>query len=202
MIDIAAHATEGVNLPNRAQTRQQIIETFKDQMNWLKIRLHVHCSNLFGFQSNSCLRLLQSDAVTGKIHITCDAWQASNTDGYYAITGHWMEESSPGVWVLQEALLGFTHLNNAHHGVRLGQALYKVVKQFDIVDRVSCLWLYIAISIAYYSLQVGYVMCNNAPNNGTMLEFARQVQHETGETWDPIERRIKYVIVISRVGVG
>ncbi|KAJ7837442.1 hypothetical protein B0H13DRAFT_1463817, partial [Mycena leptocephala] len=41
MIDIAARATEGVNLPNRAQTRQQIIETFKDQMNRLKIRLHV-----------------------------------------------------------------------------------------------------------------------------------------------------------------
>ncbi|KAJ7867927.1 hypothetical protein B0H14DRAFT_2246927, partial [Mycena olivaceomarginata] len=41
MIDIAVRATEGVNLPTRAQTRQQIIKTFKNQMNKLKIRLHV-----------------------------------------------------------------------------------------------------------------------------------------------------------------
>jgi hypothetical protein len=73
------------------------------------------------------------------IHITCDAWQATNTDGYYAVTGPRMEESSPGVWALREALLGFTRRNNAHHGVRLGQALYKVFKRFDIVNRVSCL---------------------------------------------------------------
>lgn len=91
----------------------------------------------FGFGSNSCLGLLQSDAVAGMIHITCDAWQATNTDGYYAVTGHWMEESSPGVWALREALLGFTRRNNAHHGVRLGQT--KVFKRFDIANRVSCL---------------------------------------------------------------
>ncbi|KAJ6521995.1 hypothetical protein B0H19DRAFT_859120, partial [Mycena capillaripes] len=41
MIDIAARATEGVNLPNRAQTRDQIKQLFYDQMNKLKIRLHV-----------------------------------------------------------------------------------------------------------------------------------------------------------------
>ncbi|KAJ7872183.1 hypothetical protein B0H14DRAFT_2570433 [Mycena olivaceomarginata] len=62
------------------------------------------------------------------IHITCDAWQASNTDSYYAVTGHRMEETSPGVWVLREALLGFTRMNNAHHGIRLGQTLFKIVE--------------------------------------------------------------------------
>ena len=41
---------------------------------------------------------IQSDAVTGEISLTCDAWQASNTDGYFAVTGHWIEESRPGVW--------------------------------------------------------------------------------------------------------
>jgi hypothetical protein len=39
---------------------------------------------------------IQSDAVTGKISLTCDTWQASNTDGFFAVTGHWIEESRPG----------------------------------------------------------------------------------------------------------
>jgi hypothetical protein len=80
---------------------------------------------------------LQSDKVKGEISITCDAWQANNVDGYFVVTGHWIEESSPGVWTLQEAILGFTRLNNAHHGIRLGQALFKIVKRIGIESRVG-----------------------------------------------------------------
>jgi hypothetical protein len=47
-----------------------------------------------------------------------------------------MEETSPGVWVLQEALLGFTRMNNAHHGIRLGQTLFKIVERLGITNRV------------------------------------------------------------------
>jgi hypothetical protein len=65
--------------------------------------------------------------VRGKVNLTCDAWQVSNTDGYFAVTGHWIEESTPSQWELKSALLGFTRLNNAHNGKRLGQALYKIV---------------------------------------------------------------------------
>ncbi|KAJ7624218.1 hypothetical protein DFH06DRAFT_1008412, partial [Mycena polygramma] len=73
MIDIAARATEGVTLPNRAQTREGIINLFHEQMNQLKIRLHVRLCCRFS-RCNSP-RFVQSDAVTGLIHITCDAWQ-------------------------------------------------------------------------------------------------------------------------------
>ncbi|KAJ7220326.1 hypothetical protein GGX14DRAFT_355230 [Mycena pura] len=45
MIDIAARATEGVDIPNRPQTRAQIKQLFYDQMNKLKIRLHVSSNN-------------------------------------------------------------------------------------------------------------------------------------------------------------
>ncbi|KAJ7248958.1 hypothetical protein C8J57DRAFT_954351, partial [Mycena rebaudengoi] len=41
MIDIAARATQGVTLPNRAQTREEIIKIFHSEMEKLKIRLHV-----------------------------------------------------------------------------------------------------------------------------------------------------------------
>ncbi|KAJ7651791.1 hypothetical protein B0H17DRAFT_958304 [Mycena rosella] len=41
MIDIAARATEGVTLTGRAQTRAEILKLFHEQMDKLKIRLHV-----------------------------------------------------------------------------------------------------------------------------------------------------------------
>lgn len=69
--------------------------------------------------------------------MTCDAWQASNTDGYFAVTGHWVEESRPGVWEVRSALLGFTRLNNSHNGKRLGGALFKIVDRLGISDRVK-----------------------------------------------------------------
>ena len=41
MIHIAARATNGVKIPDRHQTRQAIIETFKQQMTSLRDRLNV-----------------------------------------------------------------------------------------------------------------------------------------------------------------
>jgi len=76
--------------------------------------------------------------VTGEISLTCDAWQASNTDAYFAVTGHWIEEPRLGVWEVQSALLGFTRLNNSHNGKRLGGALFKIVDRLGICDRVIC----------------------------------------------------------------
>ena len=67
----------------------------------------------------------------------CDAWQASNTDGYFAVTGHWIEEPRAGVWEPQSAILGFIQLNNAHNGKQLGGALFMVVKRLEIQDCVS-----------------------------------------------------------------
>jgi len=80
--------------------------------------------------------------VNGKVNFTCDAWQASNTDGYFAVTAHWIEDASPTVWKLELALLGFTHLNNAHHGKRLGQALFKIVECAGIVHKVWLIHVY------------------------------------------------------------
>ena len=79
---------------------------------------------------------IQSDTVIGEISLTCDAFQASNTDGYFAVTGHWIEELSPGVWKLESALLGFTKLNNSHNGQRLGQTLFKIVDRLEITNKV------------------------------------------------------------------
>ena len=75
--------------------------------------------------------------VQGDVNLTCDAWQASNTDAYFAVTAHWIKESTDSQWELKSALIGFTKLNNAHNGVRLGQALFKVIKRVGIENKVS-----------------------------------------------------------------
>lgn len=77
--------------------------------------------------------------------MTVDAWQASNTDGYLAVTGHWIESHNGSQWELGSALLGFTQLNNAHNGVRLGQALFKIVDRLGIAHKVH-------FSIRFFSL--------------------------------------------------
>lgn len=73
--------------------------------------------------------------MKGKVSLTCDAWQASNIDGYFAVTGSWIEEVN-SQWDLRTALLGFTQLNNAHNGARLGQALFKIVERAGIAHKV------------------------------------------------------------------
>ena len=118
MIDIASRATKGVNVPSRKVTRSHIIRYFKDHLMKLKTRL-------------------SGPTVSGQVSLTCDAWQASNTDGYFAVTGHWIEESTPTQWQLKTGLLGFTQVNNAHNGVRLGQILFKVIQRVGIENKVS-----------------------------------------------------------------
>ena len=76
--------------------------------------------------------------VDGDINLTCDTWEASNLDGYFAVTGHWVEEWVPGIWKLEHAFLGFTQMNTSHNGVCLGQALYKICDHLKIVHKVSC----------------------------------------------------------------
>jgi hypothetical protein len=46
-------------------------------------------------------------------------------------------EVEGGKWGLKSGLFGFLHLNNAHNGVHLGQALYKVVSRLRIGHKVS-----------------------------------------------------------------
>lgn len=45
-----------------------------------------------------------------------------------------------------------------------------------------------------YTLQIGWITCDNASNNDTMMvEFARLVSKATGETYDAVRRRIRQV---------
>ena len=87
--------------------------------------------------------------MSGKVSLMCDAWQASNTDAYFTMTRHWIEEVSPGVHEVQGALFGFTQMNTAHNGARLDHVLYKIAKRLGITHKVSIIFL------SYSSLEIG-----------------------------------------------
>jgi hypothetical protein len=38
---------------------------------------------------------------------------------------------------MHAALIGFTRMNSSHNGVRLGQALYKLILRIEIIEQVS-----------------------------------------------------------------
>ncbi|TFY77500.1 hypothetical protein EWM64_g6510 [Hericium alpestre] len=155
MIEIASRAKNGVNIPSGKVTHAEIIKIWYKHLRDLKKRLN-------------------SDAVKGRISLTCDCWQASNVDAYFAVTAHWIEEDAHGTWQLQAGIIGFTRLNSAHTGLRLGQALFKVV---------------LHVSIAH---KVGHVSCDNASNNGSMMtEFARLIRKETGKPFDAKDHHIR-----------
>lgn len=128
--------------------------------------------------------------VKGRINLSCDAWQASNTDGYFAVTAAWIEETSPRAWTLQTSLLGFIQLNNAHNGVRLGQALFKVVQRAGISHKVRDMPFLPFHHLIAYS-QIGYVTCDNASNNDTMLEEFARLLSKHGHLFDAKKRRLR-----------
>jgi hypothetical protein len=95
---------------------------------------------VFHWFFNPFLIISQGPAVQGEASLTCDAWQASNTDGFFAVTAHWINvigEPRLGKWELQSALIGFTRINNAHNDERLGQALFKIIRRVGIEQKVS-----------------------------------------------------------------
>lgn len=79
------------------------------------------------------------------ISLTCDTWQASNCNAYFAVTGHWINTSAQNNWKIKSALFGFTQMNTAHNGARLGHSLYQIVKRLGIAHKVSLLYLYHAL---------------------------------------------------------
>ncbi|KAM5545613.1 hypothetical protein V8D89_000651 [Ganoderma adspersum] len=100
MIHIAARATNGVKIDNLRNTREGILREFRQNVTALSKRLN-------------------STAVKGKINLTCDTWQAENTDGYFAVTGHWVEEESRDSgarteWTIKSSLFGFIRMNCSH----------------------------------------------------------------------------------------
>ena len=77
---------------SRRATRAEIMRMFKNHFTTLKAQLNV-CDHRSFFHF---LIVSQGPTVQGEGSLTWDEWQASNTDGYFAVTAHWIEEPTPG----------------------------------------------------------------------------------------------------------
>lgn len=124
LIDIASRTTNGVKIPGQKATQAEIMCMFQNHLTTLKAQLNVCVPLIF----HSFLIISQGPTVQGKVSLMCDAWQAGNADGYFAVTTHWIKELTPGKWELKSTLIGFTQLNNMHNGEWLGQALFTIVR--------------------------------------------------------------------------
>jgi hypothetical protein len=133
LIDIASHAKNGVKIPGQKATQGEIKHLFKEHLTSLKAQFNVSVHLV----SHSFLIIFQGPTVQGEVSLTCDAWQASNADGYFGVKAHWIAEPTPAKWELKSALIGFMQLNNAHNGKQLSQALFKIIKQVGIEHKAS-----------------------------------------------------------------
>jgi hypothetical protein len=128
LIDVASCATNEVKIPGQKATHAKIMHMFKDHLMKLKAQLNVCVYMCILSFHDSFLIILQGPTIQGEVSLTCDAWQASNMDGYFVVIAHWIEDLIATKWELKSALIGFMQLNNAHNGEQLGQALFKIVK--------------------------------------------------------------------------
>jgi hypothetical protein len=154
MIHIAARATIGVKIPDHKNTRRYIQSLFIN-LGDLNQCLTVRCMHAF----------VLCPTVPGKVNITCDGEQASNANTRFAVTGHWTEETFPGVWEMQSGLLGITDANVSHNGLRLGRALssYQTVKRLQLPIRCGC-WISFCqlahvINLAMQAFLAAYCNC-------------------------------------------
>ena len=106
------------------------------------------------------------------------------------MTAHCIEETALTKWELKNTLISFTRIANAHSGEWLGQVLFKIVERVSIQHKVS-VWTYLN-SYADLCLQLGHITCDNASNNGTMMqELANRIKHATKKKYDHKKRKIK-----------
>lgn len=126
------HATNGVVVPTRKATRDEIINMFKAQLTKLKEHLNVRnsLSNFLSFHSclaeSHCEGTCQFDLAGIKRRCIFRCYRSLDRRRF----------PSPVTWEFWSALFGFTKLNNVHNGKRLGGALFKIVERLGIAHKV------------------------------------------------------------------
>jgi hypothetical protein len=135
MIELASRAKNGIKVATQKASRAGILEMLHAHLRDLRDRLTVSWPTL-KLVLVSSMFAFQGPQVKGKISVTCDCWQASNVDSYFAVTAHWIEVHSDSQWSLEAGMIGFTRLNHGHTGQRLGQALFMLLARVGIAQKV------------------------------------------------------------------
>ncbi|WOL13155.1 zinc finger BED domain-containing protein RICESLEEPER 2-like [Canna indica] len=73
----------------------------------------------------------------GTTSLTSDLWTAINSDGYLAITAHFVNRD----WILRKYILCLSYMHSPHTGVALADKIYDVLNDWGIVEKLSSLTL-------------------------------------------------------------
>nr|XP_043625688.1 zinc finger BED domain-containing protein RICESLEEPER 2-like [Erigeron canadensis] len=73
----------------------------------------------------------------GMLCLTSNLWSSINTDGYLAITVHFINNE----WVLQKRVLAFSHMPPPHSGVALNAKVFLILEEWGLGKKIFCITL-------------------------------------------------------------
>lgn len=97
-----------------------------------------------------------------RVSLACDTWTSPNHLAFLAVTAYLVDTN----WRHRELLIGFEHLDGSHTGEALATAVFKVVQEYDIVERLFA------------------ITADNASNNSTMRTCLAAKLAKEGIQWN------------------
>ncbi|KDN41816.1 hypothetical protein RSAG8_07187, partial [Rhizoctonia solani AG-8 WAC10335] len=108
-------------------------------------------------------------SAQGAISLTSDLWTDTNRRSFMAVTAHYINNSGS----LVDQLIAFRKINGHHTGANVGHALFEVLQESGITDK------------------IGYITLDNASNNNTLMEELANSLQAYGAEFDPEKNRIR-----------
>ena len=90
-------------------------------------------SNLFKMYKREKARMKHMlEETLGMISLTGDLWTSITTDGYLAITVHFIDKE----WVLQKRVLDFSFVAPPHTGVAISEKVYSILEEWGLEKKI------------------------------------------------------------------
>uniref|UniRef100_A0A5B6YQP7 BED-type domain-containing protein n=1 Tax=Davidia involucrata TaxID=16924 RepID=A0A5B6YQP7_DAVIN len=77
------------------------------------------------------------ESIPSRICLTSDLWSSLPTNGYLALTAHYVDEN----WILQKKILNFRHVPPSHNGPILAEKVINLLKEWGIEKKIFTLTL-------------------------------------------------------------
>lgn len=172
------------SLPFGIYTERYIAEVFHrfdpslaSQIPWSRSSQRRQLETIYEQKRSSVKASLK--AAMSRIHLAFDLWTSSNNYAIMAVSSHFLDSKG----IQQQRLLALTRQSGAHSGENLAATLLRVVKEWEIQDR------------------IGTLVSDNALSNDTCTGvFFRQINPAFTKT-DISERRMRcYGHVLNLIG--
>ena len=119
--------------PKDIPGRTTMMTLVKERARVIEEELAKHLKVSAGCYSNMMLLIYVSQDVPGRVSLTFDSWTSAIMTTYIAVMVHYIDEQ----WQLVTELLSFAELPGSHSGENMGTHLFNILKDFDIIDKVS-----------------------------------------------------------------